>query len=154
MIKIRPFEEHDASVLWDLFYHTIRFVNRRDYSQEQVEAWAPDNLDPQIWRNKMSSLSPYIAEIDNVIVGYADLQPDGLVDHFFCHCRYQGQGVGRALMEHVLEVGRTRGIKSFYSEVSLTARPFYQHMGFEVETQQLIHVRGHSLTNFVMRKSD
>ncbi len=41
----------------------------------------------------MSGLSPFVAEIDNIIVGYIDLQSNGLIDHFFCHYEYQGQGV-------------------------------------------------------------
>ncbi|HAS8107002.1 TPA: GNAT family N-acetyltransferase, partial [Vibrio vulnificus] len=105
MIKIRKYEESDASELWELFYHTVRNVNRRDYSQEQVEAWAPDNFDCEIWKNKLNAISPFIAEIEGVIVGYADLQESGLIDHFFCHHDYQGKGVARCLMEHVFKVG-------------------------------------------------
>ena len=57
---------------------------------------------------------------------------DGLIDHFFCHHEYQGKGVGRHLMEHVLRVGKLQGITRFYSEVSITARPFYEKFGFKV----------------------
>ncbi|AQM20597.1 GNAT family N-acetyltransferase [Vibrio anguillarum] len=152
MIKIRKYEESDASGLWELFYHTVRNVNRRDYSQEQVEAWAPDNFDCEIWKNKLNAISPFIAEIEGVIVGYADLQESGLIDHFFCHHDYQGKGVARCLMEHVFKVGTSRGITKYYSEVSITARPFYEKFGFKVVKEQSIEVRGQKLQNFVMEK--
>ncbi|ELG4788016.1 GNAT family N-acetyltransferase [Vibrio vulnificus] len=152
MIKIRKYQDSDASELWKLFYHTVRNVNRRDYSQEQVEAWAPDNFDCEIWKNKLNAISPFIAEIEGVIVGYADLQESGLIDHFFCHHDYQGKGVARCLMEHVFKVGTSRGITKYYSEVSITARPFYEKFGFKVVKEQSIKVRGQKLQNFVMEK--
>ncbi len=152
MIVIRQYKESDATDLWGIFHHTVRHINIRDYSQAQVEAWAPENFDMEVWKRKMRTISPFVAEIDGVIVGYSDLQPSGLIDHFFCHHQYQAQGVGRALMEHILAVGETRGIERYFSEVSITARPFYEHFGFSVVREQLIEVRGQQLTNFVMEK--
>jgi putative acetyltransferase len=51
----------------------------------------------------MSSINPFIAATDGVIVGYSDLQSSGLIDHFFCHHNYQGCGVGKALMSQIFE---------------------------------------------------
>ncbi|EJL9428359.1 GNAT family N-acetyltransferase, partial [Vibrio cholerae] len=132
--------------------HTVRNVNLRDYSQAQVEAWAPDDFSSEIWQRKMNLLSPFVAEIDGKIVGYSDLQENGLIDHFFCHHEHQGRGVGRQLMEHVLRMGKLQGITRFYSEVSITARPFYERFGFNVTQEQTIEVRGQKLCNFVMEK--
>ncbi len=152
MIEIRKYQESDALDLWAIFYHTVRNVNLRDYSQAQVEAWAPDGFSSEIWKRKMNLLSPFVAEIDGKIVGYSDLQENGLIDHFFCHHEHQGQGVGRQLMEHVLRMGELQGITRFYSEVSITARPFYERFGFNVIQEQTIEVRGQKLCNFVMEK--
>ncbi|EOX4200556.1 GNAT family N-acetyltransferase [Vibrio cholerae] len=152
MIEIRKYQESDAHDLWAIFYHTVRNVNLRDYSQAQVEAWAPDDFSSEIWQRKMNYLSPFVAEIGGKIVGYSDLQENGLIDHFFCHHEHQGQGVGRQLMEHVLGMGELQGITRFYSEVSITARPFYERFGFKVIQEQIIEVRGQKLCNFVMEK--
>ena len=152
MIKIRKYDDSDAHALWELFYHTVRNVNVRDYSREQVEAWAPDHFDREVWKQKMNAISPFVAEIEGVIVGYTDLQESGLIDHFFCHHNYQGQGIARSLMEHVFKVGKSRGISTFRSEVSITARPFYEKFGFKVVRKQTIEVRGQELQNFVMEK--
>jgi len=72
----------------------------------------------------------WLLKIDGVIVGNVDLQLKGLIAHFFCHHAYQGQGVGRSLMNHVFAFGRDRGVKRFYSEVSIRASPFYEHFTF------------------------
>lgn len=147
---IREFREQDAPILWALFYNTIRNINLRDYTEHQVKAWAPDEFDAQLWLKKMTAIQPFVAELDGVIVGYSDVQPSGLVDHFFCHHEYQGQGVGRALMTHVIKQAEAKGLNRIYSEVSITARPFYEHMGFTVVNEQKIEVRGATLTNYVM----
>jgi len=152
LITIRNYKKTDLDALWNIHYHTIRYINIRDYSQEQVEAWAPDSFDKHIWEKRLNGLSPFVAEIDGVIVGYTDLQINGLIDHFFCHHKYQGKGVGRALMTHVLSIGKERNIKRYYSEVSITARPFYEHFGFSVAKDQVMEIRGQKLRNFVMEK--
>ena len=152
MIKIRQYNESDARDLWAIFYHTIRHVNSRDYTQTQVEAWAPDNTSPEVWQRKKNAISPFVAEIDGEIVGYTDLQEDGLIDHFFCHHEHQGKGIGRHLIEQVLRVGELQGITRFYSEVSITARPFYEKLGFKVAKEQTVEIRGQKLRNFVMEK--
>jgi len=152
MITIREYVESDAQELWDIHFYTIRNVNLRDYSQEQVEAWAPERLDLSVWKKRMSGLSPFVAEVDGIIVGYTDLQPNGLIDHFFCHHEYQGQGVGKALMSHVFSKAAQRGIRRLYSEVSITARPFYEYFGFKVVQAQEMEVRGQKLRNFVLEK--
>ncbi|MET2855123.1 GNAT family N-acetyltransferase [Vibrio owensii] len=152
MIKIRQYVEADAQALWDIHYHTIRNINIRDYTQEQVVAWAPERFDLAVWKKRMKGLSPFVAELDGIIVGYTDLQANGLIDHFFCHHNYQGQGVGKALMNHVLDIGKEQGINRFFSEVSITAKPFYEHFGFEVAKAQEVEIRGQILRNFVMEK--
>ncbi len=108
MIIVREYRELDASELWKIFYNTVHKVNIRDYSAAQVNAWAPDDFSSDVWQQKMNSISPFVAEIDGQIVGYADLQKSGLIDHFFCHNDHQGQGIGRCLMKHVLIVGQSQ----------------------------------------------
>ncbi|MFA0012295.1 GNAT family N-acetyltransferase [Vibrio lentus] len=152
MVRIRNYQPSDSKVLWEIYFYTVRNINVRDYSQEQVEAWAPSGFDSELWKKGMHRIQPFVAELDDRVVGYTDLQPSGLIDHFFCHHEYQGKGVGRALMEHVFEIGRIRGVSRYFSEVSITARPFYEHLGFTVVNEQEVEMRGVKLKNYVMEK--
>ncbi|MEH6453591.1 MAG: GNAT family N-acetyltransferase [Psychromonas sp.] len=154
MINIRKYTEQDAQATWLLFFNTIRNVNIQDYTQQQVEAWAPDSMDMFIWNKRMADIEPFIAEIDGEIVGYADLQNDGYIDHFFCHDKKQKQGIGRALFAHIFEAGKKLKIKQYYSQVSITAKPFFEHFGFQVMSQKSNEIRGQELTNYHMQKSD
>ena len=152
MIKIRHYKTKDTAILWDLKFKTIRNINIQDYTVAQTKAWAPDDVDMILWQKRVSDMNPFIAELDDQIVGFADLQADGYIDHFFCHSDYQGIGVGQALMEHILTIGSSKGILRFHSAVSLTARTFYEHFGFKVVKEQQVDVQNEKLTNFVMEK--
>ena len=48
-MKIRLFEVSDADAIAQLFHDTVREVSRRDYSKQQLQAWAPDNLNFRNW---------------------------------------------------------------------------------------------------------
>lgn len=154
MLTIRRYAEKDAQATWSLFYNTVHNINKLDYSEQQLQAWAPESMDLSIWNKRMLDVDPFIAEMDGQIVGYADLQNDGLIDHFFCHYEHQLQGIGTALMTHILHEGKKRGIKHYVSQVSVTAKPFFEHFGFKVVKQQALEVKGVELISFLMEKRD
>lgn len=150
MIIIREFKIGDEAELWSVFYTSIHQVCSNNYSEEQIQAWAPADLDQAIWVKKMQSLKPYVAIDGRKIVGYADLQIDGKIDHFFVHGDHQGQGVGNRLMNKILKVGVNKD--RLYSEVSHTAKPFYEKNGFTVTKVQKVTMRAVELTNSLMER--
>ncbi len=60
--EIRDYEAGDAPEIARLFYETVCSVNRADYSEEQVVAWAPSVPDPEEWHARMSSRRTLVAE--------------------------------------------------------------------------------------------
>ncbi|MDX5408010.1 MAG: GNAT family N-acetyltransferase [Chromatiaceae bacterium] len=152
MYHIRPYQFGEEPLLRELFYSTVHNVNQRDYDEAQRNAWAPAQYDENAWAMRILQSEPFVALHNDTIVGFADVQPDGYIDFFFCHHAYQGKGVGKALMQHLLKAGKRYGIKRFYADVSLTAKPFFQLYGFVVVKQQQKEVRGVVLTNFLMEK--
>ena len=156
MIQIRKFNQaeqsNDSVVLWQIKYDTIHRVNIRDYSLLQVSAWVPTRSLPDTWPKRIQAMDPFIAESEGKQLGFADLQSDGYIDHFFCHVDHQGLGVGKALMNTLLNEAALKGICRCYSHVSITARPFFEHFGFTLVNSQEVEVRGQVLTNFVMEK--
>ena len=151
-MKIRNLEYGEESLLWNLFYATIHNINVQDYSEAQINAWAPDDLDEQIWKRKFQSIKPFVAEVDGEIVGYSDLQPDGLIDHFFVHYQWQRRGVGTALMKEIETRAMKNNIALLETHASITARPFFEAQGFTVVLEQRVDVRGQKLKNYVMQK--
>lgn len=153
MLTIRRFQNGDESALREIFYNTIRNVNIKDYSELQVQAWAPDVYDQTEWHRRIRSINPFVAQLGEVIVGYADIQDDGYIDHFFCHCDYQGQGIGKALINQIFEIREQKRLGRLYSHVSITAKPFFEHFGFKEIKKQQVKIRDQILTNFVLEKT-
>jgi len=151
-MHVRRYESGEEGCLWEIFYNTIHRVNIRDYSQAQVLAWAPPDLDKKIWKNKIEEINPFVAINAKCIIGYADLQENGLIDHFFCDYRWQRKGVGSLLMRKIQEEAIKQNMKALFSEVSVTARPFYESHGFSVTKKQTLEVGGEKLSNFRMEK--
>ncbi len=147
---IRKYRRGEEAELWQLFFETIRTVNRRDYSEEQVKAWAPDDFDAERWSARIAGIDPYVCVAGHQIVGYADLQPSGLVDHFYVHHEWQNQGIGSRLFRRLEHDAKALGLDRMYAFVSITARPFFEARGFEVVKQQTVEADGVSMTNFHM----
>jgi putative acetyltransferase len=147
---IREFQVGDEEGLWEVFYSSIHQVCSNDYSQEQIQAWASTEIKKEFWSTKMQSIKPFVAVSQDKIIGYADLQDNGLIDHFFVHGDYQSKGVATSLMNTILKKGKGR--KRLYSEVSHTAKPFYEKHGFHVVREQEVLMRGVALTNNIMER--
>ena len=149
---IRAFHPNDSNTLWQLFFNTVRNVNRQHYSQQQVEVWAKEDIELSLWQQRMITLDPFVCLRQGTIAGYADLQDDGLIDHFYCHHEFQGQGVGRELMTHIPQLAEQKGLDDLYSNVSITARPFFERFGFSVTKEQRNEREGVVLINYRMEK--
>lgn len=150
-ISLRPFRPDDTPALFALFRDTVHRVNARDYSPEQLRAWAPDAFDAARW-GTLAERFAVVAEANGRTIGFTDLEPDGHIDRFFVHADHQGRGVGRAMMGAlVAEAGRT-GLRRLFAEVSVTARPFFERRGFTARAAQEVLVRGVALTNFRMER--
>lgn len=106
MLSIRKFQSGDELALRKIFFNTIRNVNIKYYSEVQVQAWAPDEYDQSEWYKRISTINAFVAVLNSEIVGYADIQDDGYIDHFFYHWNHQGKGIGKALMQKLSAAGQ------------------------------------------------
>jgi len=152
MIHIRPFQVGDEPALYRVHHEAIHRVASRDYTPEQILAWAPARPDPGPWSIKMRHLQPFVAEVDGVIAGYADLQPSGYIDHFFVSADFPRRGVGRMLMERIHEEAARRAIGELTADVSKTAQPFFARFGFEIVELRFPVRSGVTIPNALMRK--
>lgn len=94
-IVTRRYQVSDASALASIYYHTIHNINIRDYSIEQVNAWAPtSSLELDGWKKKWEKLSPIVAVSNDIIVGFTEFEPNGHIDCFYVHHGESVNGVG------------------------------------------------------------
>ncbi|BDA67389.1 hypothetical protein RIVM261_081500 [Rivularia sp. IAM M-261] len=151
-MKIRLFQVQDAEQIARLFHDTVREVNICDYSLEQVEAWAPDNINFRDWAKACLSKFTFVADDESIIAGFGELEANGHIDCFYCHKDYQRMGVGSKIYSAIETKAHELGIKRLYTEASITAKPFFLRMGFSVIKEQQVEARGQSFINFQMEK--
>lgn len=149
---IRRFNNGDEIALFSIFLSSVHTIASHYYTHEQIEAWAPADIDPKQWAIHMRELRPFIVEVDGEIAGYADVQPNGYIDHFFVSGTYPRQGVGTLLMNTIHEEARQLGIGELTSNVSKAAEAFFLRHGFHVVERGFPVRRGVVLQNALMRK--
>ena len=150
---IRVSLQSDTVELKQLFQNTVLAINRRDYSQAEVEDWAScgDNL-ANI--KDMIKTHYFIVAVNqqSEIVGFSSITPQGYLHSMFVHKDFQGKGIAIMLLNEIEQYAITNGIMRITSEVSLTARPFFEKRGYIVEEEQKRKANQLSLTNFWMAK--
>jgi putative acetyltransferase len=151
-VILRPYRESDAAATLDVFRRAIRTTASRDYTPEQVAAWASDEIDVAAWSARRAAHRTVLAEVDGRVVGFTDVDEQGYVDMLFVDPDVGRTGVASALVGWVLETARDLGATELSTHASLTARPFFERQGFEVVVEQHPVLRGVELTNFVMRR--
>ena len=85
-MRIRPFTAADAEPTLALFRHTVKTVNRRDYSEEEVAAWLrEEDVTPDMWLDSFTGKVAFVAIDDNgALTGFVDCKPQtGLIDRLF-----------------------------------------------------------------------
>lgn len=150
---VRAFKDGDEPALQAVFYSAIHTVAAKDYAPEQVDAWAPHRPDWEAWTARMQALRPFVAEADGRVVGYADLQASGYIDHFYVSGKFGRRGVGRLLMEALHARAGELGLARLFSDVSLTAEPFFERFGFSVVERKSVVVGKVSLPTARMEKA-
>jgi putative acetyltransferase len=161
-VIIRKYQNEDTDEIIQLFYDTVHQINIRDYSQKQINAWAPKNMTSINWVNRLSDKITYVAEeniAENItenktkkILGFAQLETSGHIDCFYCHHQYQGIGIGSRLLNQIELTALNLGIKRLFTEASITAKPFFENKGFSLVNPQEVECRGEIFINYVMKK--
>jgi putative acetyltransferase len=151
-MNVRRYRPEDAAALARLFTETVHAVNAADYSPDQLAAWAPDPPDMEHWRKRLSERVAFVAEVGREIVGFATFEPGRHLDHMYVHGRFQRQGVASALFRCIENEAISRGLTRIFTEASITARPFFEHAGFQMIAAQKIELRGISFINYRMEK--
>jgi putative acetyltransferase len=153
-MRIRPFEEADAPDLAGLFYEAVHVIARRDYSEAQVRAWAPEPPPAERifdWARD-GRLLLVAVDSEGAPLAFGDLEADGHIDHLFCHPRAAGTGVTAALYAGLEAAARAGGVGLLYVEASEPARRFFLRRGFRLVHRRDFDIAGVPIHNYRMEK--
>lgn len=142
------YQPSDCESMAKLFYQTVHTVNAKDYTQEQLRAWATGTVDLEAWNRSFQDHFSLVAVENGRIVGFGDITRNGYLDRLYVHSDFQGKGVATALCDRLEQA--VQG--TIETHASITARPFFEKRGYKTLQEQSVERHGVWLTNYVMRK--
>ena len=148
---LRPYRSADLSALALLFYHTVHTVCTRDYTPQQLDAWASGSIDEAAWDASLRAHVTQVAEVSGEIVGFGDMDESGYLDRLYVAAEWQHCGIATAICD-ALEAAVPSAC--YTTHASKTARTFFEQRGYRVLYAQQVVRQGVTLTNYVMEKKN
>ena len=153
---IRQFAASDAEAWLEVHHAAVRVIAASDYPQAVIDAWAPPISARMIANAQAGSPgTKIVAELDGEMAGIGELVPENS-ELRACYVApdFARRGVGTALVAELEALARNGGIAALSARSSVTAEPFYLHLGYEV-TGRGTHVlhTGEPMACVFMRKS-
>jgi len=139
----------DCEEMTKLFYLTVHTINAKDYTKEQLNAWATGKIDFDEWNNTLSEHYSVVAVENNIIVGFGDIDKSGYLDRLYVHKDYQRQGIATAICNRLEQAVK---VNKIVTHSSITAKPFFEQSGFITIKEQQVIRNGVALTNYIMEK--
>lgn len=149
-LYIKKYEPSYCEATARLFYDTVHSINAKDYTKEQLNAWADGKLNLDEWNKSFLEHYSLVAIIDGEIAGFGDIDKTGYLDRLYVHKNYQHQGIATAICNHL---EWNCNAEKFITQASITARPFFEKRGYTVIKEQKVERQGTLLTNYIMEKS-
>jgi len=141
-IEFRPAVAEDVDAIERLQRDAIRHGTGDHYEADAIDAWA-GAFNRDGFAGKVEKAEVWIAEEEGRTVGYASLDPATFeVDSVYVAPEAAGRGIGRALVEHILEVAREHRLENVWLDASQNSVPFYERLGFVVTGEDGSRTRG------------
>ena len=152
-MKLREYKPEDGNEVIKMFYDTIHSVSSADYTAEQLDAWAPKNIESPELRDRLSNTYSVVVEQDGLIIGFGNEHGVGYFDCLYTHKDYQRIGVASLIADDIEGYFFHQGIDTITTDASITAKPFFEKRGYVVLREQIVESRGQHLTNFKMQRT-
>jgi len=104
------------------------------------------------WQKRFEEYITLVAEIDTIIVGFADMTKAGYLDHLYVHKEYQAQGVAYALFKHLETIAQENGLTKITTHASINAMPLARRVGFVIVKKETISRHGVAIDRYDMEK--
>ncbi len=147
---IREYESTDCKELAELFYNTVHTINAKDYTKEQLDAWASGQVDLEKWDQSFQEHFTVVAVENGIIVGFGDIDTTGYFDRLYIHKNNQRKGIATAICDQL--ESKVQG--KIVTHASVTAKPFFEKRGYKVLKEQQVVRKEIFLKNYVMEKNE
>lgn len=151
-MKIRLARDGDYASIARLHRQTIRNVNSKDYTDDQICAWSA-KTNASRFRDSANKCKRWVAiEDNNKIVGFCDHGLDGKFWGLYVHKNYIGKGIGSRLIKIAEDSLGKMEYKKVILKSTITAKEFYKKQGYKTLKKDLHTINDKKLEIFVMTK--
>lgn len=126
-IKIKQAEESDLEAITDLFYGTVQHINKKDYTQQELDEWSSSRNNKEKWIKRINEQYFILVLVNDKVVGFSSIATDGYLDLMYTHRDFQAQGVAKTMLAMLEAKAKKQKINEIYSDVSITAKFFSYH---------------------------
>lgn len=147
---IRKYESTDCKEMAELFFNTVHSVNVKDYTKQQLDAWASGQVDLEKWDQSFQEHFSIVAVENDIIVGFGDIDKTGYLDRLYVQKNYQGKGIATAICDKL----ESKVKENIITHASITAKPFFEKRGYKVVKEQQVERNGIFLKNYIMEKEN
>jgi len=151
IMKIRLARDEDYAAIARLQRQTIRNINAKDYSEDQIYVWSV-RTNAGRFRSNAHECKRWVAIEDDKIVGFCEHGFDCELWGLYIHKDYVGKGIGSRLLKVAEDSLKKHGCKTITLKGTVTAKEFYQKQGYTVIKKDLHPVNDKKLEIFVMAK--
>ena len=153
MVTTRLAKLSDLAELQEVYVNTIEHHCHRDYTPAQLAAWKTSVQNKTRWQNAIKTQYFMIAEAKNKIIAFGSLKEGNYIDFLYAHKDFIGKGCGSQVYFKLEQESQRQGNVFLYSDVSKTARPFFEKKGFIIEKENFNVINGIEIVNYKMRKN-
>ena len=151
-MDIRKYKSTDCAEIAELFYNTVHEINAKDYTKRNLIFGQREMQIYLFGTNLFLEHNTLVAEENNIIVGFGDMDNNGYLDRLFVHKDYQGKGIATSIIIELERQSKIHGISIFSTRASITAKPFLEKHGYHVVSENKVIRNGVELINFIMEK--
>lgn len=142
----------DLKEMQELYIETIKHVCKNDYNSAQIEAWTSGVKNKDRWLEVINTQFVLLAIIENKIAGFGTLKDSNYIDFFYIHKDFQRKGIADKILTELETEAKNYHSKTITSDISLTAKPFFEKKGFIAKAEQRNIRLGVELINYKMEK--
>ena len=151
LMIIRLARDKDYAAIARLHKATIRQVNSGDYPEDVIEVWS-GRTNANRFRNSAAEVKRWVAVWGEKVIGFCDHDFKCELQGLYVHKDFQGKGVGGKLYRKAEASMKKLGCKNMKLMSTITAKPFYQKMGYRVIKKSFVPIKDKKVEVVVMSK--
>lgn len=150
--KIRKATIDDLNEVLILFTGTVKNTCKEDYNPKKIAAWLKSAENKKRWEDAIVNQYFILAGQDEKLVGFGSLENPNYIDFMYVNHSFLRNGIASIIFQNLMDKALRNNCQFVISDVSITAKPFFESKGFKVvkENRNLAH--GVELINYRMKK--